>query len=200
MLIPLTCSLCGEVGPGLCPACRSELSPPIVEVPNGLVGLSALFSYEGEGKRLVQAFKFSNRRGAIRPLAVDLADRLKQDADLTSALDLVTWVPSSKQGLRQRGYDTARLLAKSVGGQLHLPCRHSLRRLGSGGQTECSIEERLLGPLLLPTRPVKGNVLLVDDVCTTGTSLSVAADVLLNAGAISVYGAVVASTPLASTR
>ena len=95
-------------------------------------------------------------------------------------------LPTATSRVRQRGYDQAALIAKAYAKAVHreyLPC---LARLGQQHQRGAKRQARLeqLHQAYRATRSVKGaNVLLVDDVATTGASLQAAAQLLYQAGA-----------------
>ena len=81
----------------------------------------------------------------------------------------------ARPALRERGFDQAALLAREVGARLGLPCRRLLRRDGGPPQTGRSLTERQVGPLLSALVPIRASdVLLVDDVVTTGSTMSAA--------------------------
>lgn len=109
--------------------------------------------------------------------------------------DVVTWAPTSAQRRRERGFDPAKLLAAGVAARRHLACLELLARLSGPAQTGRSAFERrdVTGFTIL--RPVAGRVLLVDDVCTTGSTMAAAARALLDGGAEAVDGVVLARTP-----
>ena len=107
--------------------------------------------------------------------------------------DLLSWAPLSRKRLRRRGYDQARLLARAVGERLNVPVTPVLvkRRdipAQSGLLEQAARRANVLGAYeLLPGAEVTGRrVLLVDDVVTSGATLSECARVLLTAGAAQV--------------
>ncbi len=114
------------------------------------------------------------------------------------AAELVTWAPTSAHRLRRRGFDQARSLARCAARELRLPVRGTLLRVDLAAQTGRSLAERLDPPRFRPLRGVRGRVLLIDDVLTTGSTLSAAAVALRGAGVAEVHGLVVAETPLKS--
>ena len=108
--------------------------------------------------------------------------------------DAVTWVPVSKKRLKKRGFDQAELLARTAGRALDLPaaallrkCRHTQPQ--SGLEEESARRANALGAYeLLPGGKLEGKrVLLVDDVVTSGATLSECGRVLLQGGAAAVY-------------
>jgi predicted amidophosphoribosyltransferase len=151
-----------------------------------------LLSYEGGGRELVARLKYRNARSTVRWLAVNMA-ALVDAGDV----DLVTWVPTTTDRRRRRGFDQAELLARAVARQLGRPCRPLLTRGAGPPQTGRSSLERRAGPTLA-ARPSRagGRVLLVDDVVTTGTTIAVAAHALRVAGFAHVSVVAAARTPL----
>ena len=98
-------------------------------------------------------------------------------------IDIVTWAPTSARRRRERGYDQARLLARSVARQLGIRSRATLNRRGSDPQVGLSRRERLLGPAFVARRRGRGErVLIVDDVITTGSTITMAVNTLAKAG------------------
>ena len=86
-------------------------------------------------------------------------------------------------------------MARAVAARLGLPVRRTLRRRGDAHQTGRTRAERLQGPRFEAVGAVPPAVLVVDDVCTTGATLSAAASVVRAAGAVRVHGLVLARTP-----
>lgn len=104
-------------------------------------------------------------------------------------------VPLHPKKLRERGYNQSGLLAKQLGLFLGLPViENSLKRKrNTPPQTKIiSRDERwrnVSDAFVCNGGDVKGrNVLLIDDVCTTGATLDACAQALKSAGAISVWG------------
>ena len=140
----------------------------------------AAFRYDGAGRRLILALKYRNRRGLLVPVALAMAQLVDR-----RTFDVVTWAPTGAARRRARGYDQAELLARQVARALGLPCRRLLRRApGSGPQAGLGRDGRLAGPVFVCARPVRGRVLVVDDVVTTGATLRAAAHALQGAGAV----------------
>ena len=113
--------------------------------------------------------------------------------------DLVTWVPLSRKRLRRRGYDQARLLAEEVARLQGLPCERTLEKIRNNpAQSGTSGVEQRQKNVLGVYRPVTSftgeHVLLIDDIVTTGSTLSEAAKMLLDAGAGEVSALTLART------
>jgi len=193
MLWPTCCAACGAAGPSPCSACARSLRPagPCPAVP-GLDGCRALLAYEGAGRALVTGLKYRNDLAALGWLADRMAALLTPPAGA-----VVTWAPTTPARRRRRGYDQAELLAAAVARRWGVPCRRLLDRPpGRGGdaQTGASAVERRAGPALVARRAVRGPVVVVDDVTTTGATLRASARALRVAGAPVVVGLAAART------
>jgi predicted amidophosphoribosyltransferase len=191
LLFPPVCVACGAAGSSLCAGCAEGLYPaPAFEPPSGLVACWALLAYADSGRELVTGFKYRNRRAGIRRLTEAMAALVEREL-----VDRVTWAPTTSSRRRTRGFDQAEVLARGVASRLRRPCRRLLRRDEAAPQTGRSFVERQEGPGFAPRGVARGRVLLIDDVLTTGATLSAAAAVLTASGASSVYGLVLAVTP-----
>ena len=193
MLLPTACPACGALGPAPCAACRAAVRrAPAWPAPPGLDWCGAFLAYEDVGREVVARLKYRNARAGLPWLADGMAG-LARAAAGEGGLDVVTWAPTTPARRRERGFDQGRLLARAVARRLGLPCRPLLRRLPGPPQTGAGRRERLAGPRLVAARrAVPPRVLVVDDVVTTGATLSAAAGVLRPAGAV-VVGAVTAA-------
>ena len=156
----------------------------------GVDSVLVLLAYEGPARPLVQGLKYRNRRAELALLSRALAERLDEPL-----ADVVTWVPALPANRRRRGYDQAELLARRLGRACHLPVRRLLVRRGSRSQTGLDRSARLAGPDVVARGRMPPQVLVVDDVVTTGASLRAAAVALREAGARHVRAAVLAATP-----
>ncbi|MDQ3570398.1 MAG: ComF family protein [Actinomycetota bacterium] len=141
-------------------------------------------AYEGVGREIVARLKYRNARCVVPWLAAEMAS-LVDDPAMDGAIDVVVPVPTTTARRRQRGFDQGRVLAVAVARRLGLPCRALLRRRSGPPQTGRPRTQRLLGPAfdVRGGGPVPPHVLLVDDVVTTGATLTAAARVLADAGA-----------------
>jgi predicted amidophosphoribosyltransferase len=126
-------------------------------------------------------------------LAGAMVERLRPP---TTTLDVVTWAPTTPAHRRARGFDHAELLARAVGRRAGLPVRALLTRLPGPPQTGARREERKVGPRFR-ARPdaIHRSILLVDDIVTTGATLTASAAALRRGGAATVTGLAAARTP-----
>ena len=192
MFFATLCAGCNQPGASLCNRCRFSLASASSQVSE--TGIMAALPFEGVARQVVHGLKYRNRRLVARQLARLMVRRIR-----LGRVDVVTWAPTSGQRARSRGYDQAELLARAVAAELGVPCRRLLYRSHGGtSQTGHSRAERLHGPSFR-ARSGRGpvRVLLVDDVVTTGATLTAARDALLQAGVDSVVCLAAAATPSA---
>ena len=171
------------------------LGRPPSGAPEGVV---AALPYAGRVRDIMLGLKYRNRRAVARHLAGLLVNRLVAEG-LHDDYDVVTWAPTTGRHRRERGFDQAEVIARTVARQLHLPWRRLLARRGGGsGQTGRSRSERLHAPEFVARPGVGGlRILLIDDIVTTGSTLRSAGTALELAGA-GVVAAAVAATPVSA--
>jgi ComF family protein len=147
--------------------------------------------YEGVAKELVCVFKYKNRRPLASVLAGIMIDFLKNENGIAKTAEAVTFVPLHKKRLRERDFNQSEMLGRKVAAGLSLPvidCLEKTRQTAS--QNELSRNERLvnLKGAFKTRRGVSAlfrdrELLLVDDVMTTGATLDECSRTLLEAGA-----------------
>jgi predicted amidophosphoribosyltransferase len=145
-------------------------------------------AYEGSARDVMHALKFS----AARPLADVMAAQIAANApaDLLPDGAAIVPVPPHPARLRKRGYDPAGLLARALARRTGIPLVSALRRSASDSrQLGASRDERLrAGRLeLTPRGPAPKLAILIDDVHTTGATLSACAAALRSAGATRIH-------------
>jgi predicted amidophosphoribosyltransferase len=194
LLLPGKCPGCGRQAEPVCDACaRSMRAAPAGRPIPGVTWAVSAFAYEGVARELVARVKYRNERVAVRWLAARLAQRC---ATAPTPIDVVTWVPASATRRAARGIDHGALLARAVGDLLHVEPECLLLRDDGPPQTGRPFAERRAGPGLQGTGAVAGRrVLVVDDVTTTGATLTAAATTLRACGARDVMVATIARTP-----
>ncbi len=201
---PDDCRVTGDV----CPRCGCEKAAcncrpgkPFYEQ------VAAPFYYEGAAEKALHRLKFGKRPEAADVLAEEMA-RCLQERYEGYTFDVCTYVPLTKKGLKQRGFNQSELLAKTVAEQAGIPLKallqkdyetpmqHRLRSLERSGN--------LLGAFSVPEGETaalqNARVLLVDDIKTSGATLNECAKTLLIAGAAEVFCLTAAVTRLRRGR
>lgn len=155
----------------------------------------ALCTYEGAGRELVLALKRGNRRAAVPLIGAALGTAVRNRTAGTNAGPSppagVTWAPTTAERARRRGFDQAELLARALAKHLGIRPTRALERHG-GEQMGLTASERMVNPAFAPTARLGGAWVVVDDVVTTGATISGAARALSAAGAGQVIGVAVA--------
>jgi predicted amidophosphoribosyltransferase len=163
-------------------------------LPAALDVCRSLLAYEGEARELITRFKYRNDRAALAWLASGMATLVEPPARV-----VVTWAPTGAQRRRRRGFDQAELLAAAVARRWGVPCRRLLGRAPGAAQTGLTLAARRQAPSFVPgPAHVPMPVIVVDDVVTTGSTLTASAWALRAAGAPWVGALTAARTPRTS--
>ena len=187
-LFPLVCPSCAALCCRVCPECSAQFPERLGNaVPAGLDALWCRFAYDGAVRRLVLAAKATSAHGWLE----EMAELLPAPPALFAGLDrrsvVVTWPTGSDAHRRRRGYDPAQRLARPYARSLRVRAVPLLLRTG-GAQEGLSAEQRHGVRFAVRQPLVHGTVIVVDDVVTTGASMSQAALALRRAGAHTVIG------------
>ena len=184
------CPRCSVQGVGniICGACLSD--PPHFDETH------CAFRYIYPLDRLVQAYKFSANLG-LMPLFADALCRAILASDVAARTDLVIPLPLARKRLAERGFNQAALLGEKVAKKLGIKfeARGMLRVRETPPQSGLSREARLKnvrGAFACAYRLDGRRVAVVDDVMTTGATLSEAAKTLKKSGAAHVSAWVIA--------
>ena len=204
LLFPPKCLLCRRLLKkeelDLCRTCRihgPEAPSSKIKYPF-LDSWLAVWYYEEDVRRSLLRYKFHGKRSYASGYGRILAMKLLRERE--DRYDLITWVPISRLRRLRRGYDQVELLAKAVGGELDTEpvqclrkCRHTPPQSGIKGRAER--RANVLGAYepVEPERFKGKRVLLLDDIVTTGATLSECARVLLTAGATEIHAAAIAA-------
>ncbi|MFD5225045.1 ComF family protein [Microbacterium sp. NPDC058342] len=193
-LIASCCPGCDEPGTLLCGACREALRPDPVTVrtPGGL-RVHAALTYEGVVARCIRRVKEEGMTMLARPLGAALAGALIANAPRDA---LLVPVPTGRAPFRRRGYRVPELLIRRAGFRAERMLSPARRTADQRGLDRASRARNAAGSMRVGrARGDGGDVVIVDDVVTTGATLDEAARALRCAGFRPVCAIALAATP-----
>ncbi len=186
-LVPPRCAACGRscaVDAAICSGCARRLAAALPIAGMGPPGVDRAWSsapHEGVARDLVVALKF--RR--LLPVAELIADRIHWLAPRGMLSGDLVPVPAARMRSMARGFDPTAEIATALAERAGLPFNPCLARRGGGRQVGRRRAERIGRPPLIGARTeVPRSALLVDDVLTTGATLSACARALRAAGTV----------------
>lgn len=204
IIFPPKCVFCRKILPtsrrSVCDKCLDEL--PYTGSRCSQKGdffsicVSPLY-YEDEVRDSILRFKFKEATGYASTYGLLIADCIRRE--LEGRYDLISWVPLSKGRFKERGYDQAMLIAMAAALELDDVAVSTLEktvevarqsRMGSPEKRRANI----MGAYSVPDRElIEGKrILLIDDIITSGSTLSECARTLKSAGAKEVLCATIA--------
>ena len=165
---------CGKEGHVYCHSCMGLLdSAPAL--PNIRIYTDYL-----SAKEIIWQYKYQSKRALARDIAEALNTRFKISADIC------TYIPTISSHIRQRGFDHAKLLAKEFSRQSKLPLSGLLKRKWQYTQVGAGRKTNVSGK----------NILIIEDVISSGATITAASELLMNNGAKSVETLVFAQSRL----
>lgn len=207
LLYPPKCAFCRRILPknasGACEKCLDALEfTPTGGTKRGdfyTTCVSPLW-YESEVRESILRYKFQGCAAYAAVYGQILATRI--EAEFAGKYDLLSWVPLHRSRERMRGYDQSRLLAEEACRRLDMPAVRLLEKHRATGQQSRLTKPEQRRANVSGAYRVHGSaevlrgkrVLLIDDVLTTGATLSECARVLRSAGAAEVLCATLART------
>jgi len=160
-----------------------------IEEPKVFKKLFAPYHYSGILSKTIKDYKYNNKAYYYKMLGELLYKYIKGKC---IDVDIITYVPLHKNKKRKRGYNQSELLAKYLGDKLNIPCEKLIDRVvDTKTQNQLNREDRknnLKNTFQYKKDLQDKNILLVDDVYTTGTTLNECSKALLKAHANNIYG------------
>lgn len=192
-LQPPFCTRCGEPLHEDVDLC-GECALPLTTTPFERVRSYGL--YEGRLARLVRLLKYHKEPALAGELAPLLAEVVAREG---IEFEGITYVPLSRRRRRERGFNQAERLARALGKLLRKPVFPALRKVRETAPQEALSRRERLFNLTGAFAPLASarctNILLVDDVYTTGATVRECCRTLREAGYKRVFGLTVARTP-----
>ena len=174
------CWNCGSLTGGgrTCPSCRRAGSPARAWITT---------NHEGLARDLLRTFKFEQNRAAADSISRLMLQTIAEHSSYLRGY-LVVPIPTATRRVRERGFDHSALLAGKIAQKLGLEYQPVLGRLGQSRQVGAQREDRIKQMsgnfrVRKPAAVFKRQILLIDDVVTTGATLNLASKTLRAAGA-----------------
>ncbi len=195
LLFPPRCVGCGRVDSIWCESCQEELDstlfpervPPLVP----FTGMASTAVHQGIIREAVQGLKYGNAPLMAQFLGERLVNQLHR---MDWTIDMIVPVPLHTTRLAERGYNQAQLLSEQVAQSLQIPCSpdavHRQRNTQSQVTLNAAERQTNMADAFQAHAPIVSNqrILVIDDVYTTGATLSACGQAILQAGAQAVYG------------
>lgn len=189
---PARCPFCKnvmEIDEYCCPHCKDKLSSTYIEnFARGGYRCVSSFPYDGVYKSAIKGLKFNNKPRRSKQLAMlmesDIRDYYR---DIT--FDIITSVPLHRKRQRLRGYNQSQLIGKELSALLNIPYvevleKHKDNEIQHTLKAKYRIKNVKNAYRLIDRKLVKNkNVLVVDDIITTGCTLGECSKVIRNGGA-----------------
>lgn len=199
LIYPPSCENCGQADTRWCADCNRALEAlPLQPIPLTLPPYAAVLAsspHSGLIRHAIHGLKYGDARALARPLGARLAALVRAQGWQP---DAVTCVPIHSNRRRKRGYNQCELLGEVLAEQLNLPfLPNALERLrDTPAQVGLNAAERMtnVADAFRSTAEFpRCTFLLLDDVCTTGSTLAACAAALMQAEAAPPYGVTLAA-------
>ena len=183
----LTCNFCGkELNEAdryfsICPDCAMRFIPVDPTEIDGIKVYSC-FEYDGAIRSIVLDYKDADKPYLCEYMARYMYENFVQNG---INADMICYVPSSPSALRRRGYDGMKIVAEHLNKLSAIPLSNALFRREGQDQTKVAHENRSANvkDMFLSREGFTGEVLLLDDVVTTGATVTECAKTIINHGA-----------------
>ena len=150
--------------------------------------------YEGKVRKALINLKFHNKESYCRSFSYLICNNIIKKG--FPDMDFITYIPLSPKGFKERGFNQSEIIANMCGDILNLPVIDTLYRIdGTPKQSTLSLTERRKNAkksFFSKDIKLSGTALLIDDIYTTGSTLSHTSSLLLRMGCDKVYIASVA--------
>lgn len=215
---PDRCCFCGKViirKTGLCDNCKNQ--ERIIQTPKCFScgkdkkqckckqkstfyqAITAPYYYTGLARAGIIRWKYGNASNSVKFFAKRVAQCITKDFDI-KMFDYITFVPQTEREMAERGKNQSENLAKEIGQLLNIPVKHLIVKLFETQHQHDLPWYRKSGNIFatfdcIDTQNIKGkNILLIDDIKTSGYTLNECAKVLHLNDACNVYCAVIGIT------
>ncbi len=192
-----SCNTCFE--PALHPHSPQAPCLSCMLFPLGVVTLQSLWSYQHPVEDMIKSWKYGGNEHASRYFAKELSRFI--EAQLKGEADLIVSIPSSPSATRGRGYFPLGDMCRVISRNLNCPYFPLALRFPRSHRSQSSLPiadrvRNMAATMTLGSLEIRGkNILLIDDVATTGASIHAASTLLTRAGAREIRAFTLARSP-----
>lgn len=182
---------CGIIAGGRCTICEDREFYPEKNI--------IIFEYKNVVMDAVHALKFRGIKKVCKAFIPFLKEGLEE---IKPEIDIITFVPMLMRKIKKRGYNQSKLFASAIAVEWGKPIANLLsEKSNSGVQRDLNYTERFINVIdryeITDKCRIKGkNILIIDDVFTTGATLNECARCLKNAGAERVFTCAIARSDI----
>lgn len=175
----IICRIDGFIG--LCPQCKNSIKRATKKENSISYGF-----YGGVLKNLILKFKYENDFTAGNILSNFLIEIVKEQ---NIYADVICYVPMTKVSEKKRGFNQCRLMAKNLSNNINIPVINCIKKIkNTREQKTLTREERILNVKgafkIINSKYIKNkNIILIDDVMTTGATTDECRNILKKSGA-----------------
>lgn len=186
LLYPKRCPYCYSIinkEKSVCEKCEKDIYTLGVSLGVSGYRCCSPLLYKGKFKRAVIMFKFKSKPHMSQPFSELIFEQIKRSYE-DYIFDYITYVPMHRKDEKKRGYNQSQLLAKNLSQLMGIPCVDTLIKIKrTKPQHKLDAKTRrtnLKGAFKIKDKtPIKGkSILIIDDIITTGSTLSECAKTL----------------------
>ena len=195
IIFPIKCGICGKLGNYICKDCIAELKN--FEIKKQYEDVFFVYDYEGKIRELILKYKFKDSPFLYKTFTECLLKN-KKVCQFLKSYDIILSVPLHKKRLRQRGYDQSQLIAKELAKKFNYNLHNKkeliyynnilIKNKNTKPQSLKDMQSRIKDVIgiyeVKNIEKILGkNIVIFDDIYTTGSTLKECKKVLLEAGA-----------------
>ncbi len=192
----------GNITDFLCDNCKNKLEylNEEIKIDCSYIGkiVYSLF-YNNFIKRKIYEYKYYGKNYLYKPLGAILVNTIEEKFD-NENIDIITYVPIHRRKKALRGYDQSELIAKYIGNKLDISLSKGnlIRKKWTTSQNKLNKTQRIKNLenafyIKKDKEFVGKKILLIDDIITTGITMKLCSQILMEKGAKQVYGLAIAS-------